>query len=265
MAEALLVKSGGGTDSGDLTATLSQVLSGYTAMTRDSNDDPGTGTMPNRGAVNQTLNAGGSYTIPQGYHNGNGKVAANSLSSQTSGNASSAQILTGYNAWVNGSNVNGAMPNRGNLNFNPSGSTSQAVPSGYYSGGTLSSANAYNAGYNAGYDATSIEGFLGTQYSLMDTKDPSISFSDYSGNIIVALELHFVYGVSGTPNVSISSSGWELIYKDTELNGGARSGGYEYMMVVKANIDSIANKTLNINVNGLSSSVRQYTAFVFRA
>lgn len=153
MAEALLVKSGGGTDSGDLTATLSQVLSGYTAMTSDSNDDPGTGTMPNRGAVNQTLNAGGSYTIPQGYHNGNGKVAANSLASQTSGNASSAQILTGYNAWVNGSNINGSMPNRGNLDFNPSSSTSQSVPAGYYSGGTLSSTNAYNAGYNAGKPA----------------------------------------------------------------------------------------------------------------
>lgn len=156
MAEALLVKSGGGTDSSDLTATLAQVLSGYTAMTSDSNDDPGTGTMPNRGAVTQSLNAGGSYTIPQGYHNGNGKVTANSLSSQTSGNASSAQILTGYNAWVNGSNVNGAMPNRGNLNFNPSGSTSQAVPSGYYSGGTLSSANAYNAGYNAGQSSRTV-------------------------------------------------------------------------------------------------------------
>ena len=150
MAEALLVKSGGGTDSSDLTATLSQVLSGYTAMTNDSNDDPGTGTMPNRGAVTQSLNAGGSYTIPQGYHNGSGKVTANSLSSQTSGNASSAQILTGYNAWVNGSNINGSMPNRGNLNFNPSNSTSQSVASGYYSGGTLSSANAYNAGYSAG-------------------------------------------------------------------------------------------------------------------
>ena len=144
MAEALLVKSGGGTDSSDLTATLSQVLSGYTAMTNDSNDDPGTGTMPNRGAVTQSLNAGGSYTIPQGYHNGSGKVTANSLSSQTSGNASSAQILTGYNAWVNGSNINGSMPNRGNLNFNPSSNTSQSVVSGYYSGGTISSGNAYN-------------------------------------------------------------------------------------------------------------------------
>lgn len=166
MAEALLVKSGGGTDSSDLTATLSQVLSGYTAMTSDSNDDPGTGTMPNRGAVNQTLNAGGSYTIPHGYHNGNGKVAANSLASQTSGNASSAQILIGYNAWANGSNINGSMPNRGKLDFNPSSSTSQSVPAGYYSGGTLNSANAYNAGKE--YSAVQIRDVYATQENFGD-------------------------------------------------------------------------------------------------
>lgn len=40
--------------------------------------------------------------------------------------------------------------NRGPLNWSPSSNTSYSVPAGYYSGGTLSSANAYNAGYNAG-------------------------------------------------------------------------------------------------------------------
>lgn len=148
MAECLLLKNGGGINSDDLTATKAQVLSGYTAMTNDSDDDVGTGTMPNRGAVNQSLNAGGSYTIPQGYHNGSGEVRANSLASQTSGNANASHILTGHDAWVNGSHINGSMPNRGSLNFNPSSSTSQSVSAGYYSGGTLSSANAYNAGYN---------------------------------------------------------------------------------------------------------------------
>ena len=34
-----------------------------------------TGTMTNRGAVTNELNAGGSYTIPAGYHNGSGKVS----------------------------------------------------------------------------------------------------------------------------------------------------------------------------------------------
>ncbi|MGM9834595.1 MAG: hypothetical protein ACI31M_02295, partial [Bacilli bacterium] len=37
-----------------------------------------TGTMADNGAVTSTLNAGGSYTIPAGYHNGSGKVTAKS-------------------------------------------------------------------------------------------------------------------------------------------------------------------------------------------
>ena len=32
--------------------------------------------MPNNGAVNQNLSPNGSYTIPRGFHNGNGKVNA---------------------------------------------------------------------------------------------------------------------------------------------------------------------------------------------
>ena len=36
-----------------------------------------TGTMVNNGKVTQTINPGASYTIPAGYHNGEGKVTAN--------------------------------------------------------------------------------------------------------------------------------------------------------------------------------------------
>jgi hypothetical protein len=36
--------------------------------------------MPNKGAVSSNLNAGGSYTIPEGYHNGEGVIKANALS-----------------------------------------------------------------------------------------------------------------------------------------------------------------------------------------
>ena len=95
--------------SGDGDATASQILSGKTAWVKGSKV---TGTMPNRGAVSQTLNAGGSYTIPEGYHNGSGKITAASLSSQTQANATAAQILSGRTAWVNGSKVTGNMPNR---------------------------------------------------------------------------------------------------------------------------------------------------------
>lgn len=109
MAESILQKSGGGAASDECSATKAQILTGYTAITSDSNDEPIAGTMPNRGAVSQTLNCGGSYTIPAGWHNGAGKVTANSLASQTSGTATAAQIYTGKTAWVNGTKLTGTM------------------------------------------------------------------------------------------------------------------------------------------------------------
>lgn len=57
--------------SNDTTATAAQILSGYTAYVAGNKT---TGTMTNRGAVSQALAINGSYTIPEGYHNGAGKV-----------------------------------------------------------------------------------------------------------------------------------------------------------------------------------------------
>ena len=65
------VLAGAGGTGGD--ALVSEVLTGKT-FTNDNG--PQTGTMPNRGAVTQTIAPGGSYTIPEGYHNGSGAVTA---------------------------------------------------------------------------------------------------------------------------------------------------------------------------------------------
>lgn len=70
-----------GPDGEPLTGTLAlsgnasdgQVLSGQTYYNTDAKTKR-TGTMPNRGAVNQSLAINGSYTIPAGFHNGSGKV-----------------------------------------------------------------------------------------------------------------------------------------------------------------------------------------------
>ena len=43
--------------------------------------------------------------------------------------------------------------NRGELNWNPAGAAAYNIPSGYYTGGTLNSTNAYNKGYDNGYSA----------------------------------------------------------------------------------------------------------------
>ena len=87
------------------TTSADKVLAGETFSTE--NDTDLSGTMPNKGAVTSSLNCGGSYTIPKGYHNGSGRVTANSLASQTSANATANDIMNGKTAWVNGSKLTG--------------------------------------------------------------------------------------------------------------------------------------------------------------
>lgn len=86
-------------------ATTADVLAGKTFTNDDGVEY--TGAMPNRGAVSGTLNCGGSYTIPAGYHNGSGKITANSLAAQTSATAGASAITKGYTAWVNGVKITG--------------------------------------------------------------------------------------------------------------------------------------------------------------
>ena len=115
------------------TAADSHVLSGQTYYNTDAKAKR-TGNMANRGAVSQALNAGGSYTIPAGYHNGAGKVTANSLAGQTSADAAAGHILSGKTAWVNGSKVTGNMANRGAVSQALNAGGSYTIPAGYHSG-----------------------------------------------------------------------------------------------------------------------------------
>lgn len=63
-------------DTSDANAAASELLSGKTAYV---NANKITGTMPNRGAINEVIDTvGGSITIPSGYHDGSGTVSIDS-------------------------------------------------------------------------------------------------------------------------------------------------------------------------------------------
>lgn len=139
MAMGIWLPGGGGGDFDAITAGAGDVLAGKVIL--DSEGEPLKGTMPERGNWSSSeLSAGASITIPGGHHSGSGKVTAKSLSAQTSGTATAAQILSGKTAWVNGSEVTGSMANRGNYggtgNSRGNDTSGQRmwvkVPGGYY-------------------------------------------------------------------------------------------------------------------------------------
>lgn len=60
-------------DTSDDTVVVAEILSGKTAHARGTQL---TGTMPNNGSVTGSISTvAGEYTIPQGYHDGSGKVS----------------------------------------------------------------------------------------------------------------------------------------------------------------------------------------------
>ncbi len=139
-------------------ATASDLLLNKTATT-----DAGeiTGTMPNNGAVNQSLPINGTYNIPAGYHNGSGKVTQSitsksaatynpGTSDQTiaagqylsgaqtiaaiTGSAAAGDVLSGktFNSAA-GIGLTGNMANQGAKVITP-GTTNQVIAAGYHNG-----------------------------------------------------------------------------------------------------------------------------------
>lgn len=160
-------------DVSSVTAAAGDVLANKVIVTADGTVT--SGTMANNGAVSKTLDAATtSYTVPAGYHNGQGAVklvteeksvtptkSAQNITPTTGkvlakvtvgaipaeyittadATAAAADLLTGKTAYAAGAKLTGTMPNNGAVKAMLDGltQTSYTVPAGYHSGsGTVS-------------------------------------------------------------------------------------------------------------------------------
>ena len=165
------------------TADATEILSGETAYV---NGNKVTGTMPNNGNINVTLNAGESTTIAEGYHNGTGTVKVNSLASMTPGTADATEILSGETAYVNGVEVTGTMPNNTAEQKTLNPGETYSIAKGYHDGTgnvsvssleTLTSGTATAddivAGKTAYINGNKVTGTMGSNTIYMGSTVPS--------------------------------------------------------------------------------------------
>lgn len=119
------------TDATQGTAKANQLLANKTAWV---NGEKITGTMAYNDAAVTELDANVTYTIPEGYHTGNGKVKAKSIADQTAGTATPANILSSKTAWVNGEKVTGTMVNHPMSSVEIDPGETYYIPEGYHTG-----------------------------------------------------------------------------------------------------------------------------------
>jgi hypothetical protein len=223
-----------GPDTSDATATSADILSGKTAYGAEGTKM--TGTMPNRGNINQTLTTQGQeYTIPQGYHAGGGKVTAN-ISNLTAANiaagktvggvagtftsdatAAAGDILSGKTAYVNGSKITGTMPNRAGdtaaLSSVVNGTTLKLLASAGYRDGvddyvTITDPDFVAANIRSGVNIFGVVGNLEPRLFANGTgtvSSTTMSFQYISTNFMSSTNLPFVTvtGLTFEPNYII--------------------------------------------------------------
>ena len=175
--------------SGDaITGVAADLLTGKTMNNEDGINI--LGTMPNRGAVSNTIaNNGGTYTIPDGYHNGGGVITAaitNLLAANVKqgvsvggvagtfpndGSAVATDVLTGKTFYAGNSTVKtGSMANNAG---NAAGTIttqngSRSIAAGYHNAGTVTAAfaNLVAGNVKSGVDIGGVIGSLaGANYA----------------------------------------------------------------------------------------------------
>ena len=192
MAINVFVK-GGGTTLEEVSATTKEVLYGYTY--NDSEGEVQIGTMPNNGAINETINVGGKFEGNAGYYSSI-KVTGPTLT----GNAEVSNVLADKTFYSNSGTIQtGTMANRGIVNETIGIDESYSGLEGYYSSinitGPTLTGTATPEVVRVGYTFYSNNG--NQQAGVMETKIPCSAQKANNGNVTILPNLEYVTGEAG--------------------------------------------------------------------
>ena len=225
--------SGCDIDLSGVTAGASDVLYGKVIV--GANGLEVVGMMPNKGAWNSTATSNGSVAIPEGYHNGSGKVTVNVPSSTTiptDGDAATSDVLTGKTFYSGGSKKTGAMTNRGAWTSTATSNGSVTIPAGYHNGSgevTVNVASSSAASYTQTKLSTSVSSSVssfivsGLPSGLSDSDIAFIYLIRYgvdSGSVgSIEVISGMVNNLSSTCAVNIVSASGTILCRDSVEDG----------------------------------------------
>lgn len=206
-----------------------------------------TGSMTNQGAKTATLNPGGSYTIPAGYHNGNGKVTARALNNQ----AKSPTDITVGTAITPDSGKDGlssvTIPSNATITVDSDNTLNITVPV------NSSSVVNYSSESNEGGEATALNAVLGGgTLNTINVRDGAttnvnvynmsiLNINRVSGTVqsddLVASNIRSGASILGVVGTYAASSTASDIYK-AQYAGNVSSGWSTYWLSSEGNMGS---------------------------
>lgn len=287
MGELLLpIGGGGGTGSDELTATKAQVLAGYTAVTKDSNDEAIAGTMPDNNsttsngtvpgindsypniptregdALQYNVDTAGVARIsvcpPRGYYSGSGGSYVNRPASDF-GNAPANRVVAG-NTFTSsaGLKASGTIVDRG---LYQSGSMGQGTD--YYAINCLPEGWYHSDGNNWAPEAriskTTLRNYLGVNAAIIKSGN---SIAGVAGTLSVQSAISFSAAAISYSTIRISwknpaKGPWQGVFIQMSTSGNPGTGGGSRAYTGRGNSSS-ANASNYVDITGLNANTTYY-------
>ena len=281
MSELLLpIGGGGGTSSDELTATKAQVLEGYTAVTKDSDDEASTGTMQNLTAKStKTYTSSNGTPVLDGYSvslqtNSDGvkRIMIDSqyggyigawtvfgINADNIGNATANRVVAG-NTFTSsaGIKVSGTIVDRGTSQYGNIGEGTDyyainSMPEGWYH------SDGYSWAPEARISKTKLRNYLGVNAANIRS---GTSIAGVAGTLSVQSAISFSAAAISYNKIRISWKNpargpWQGVFIQMSTSGNPGTGGGSRVYTGRGNSSS-ANASNYVDITGLNANTAYY-------